>query len=741
MTFRQIACGVGYGLALIASITEAQAQSAANQAKEPGSKVLALDPVVAQPGQRSNSARIGGRSTTAQSTQRVKPTQEPDVTVLDPIIVEARRRNELARDVPLSTTVLQAKDIGTDRIDTLSRAIDATPNAVFNPQGGPITIRGVSSLGPTGGVDRPQSVGVFLDGVYIARPYGLPRFMDDFGRIEVVRGPQATLYGMNTLGGAINLISTEPADSFKATLEGGLGSHGLGTVKGSFDAPLVPGSLYAHGFLSFGRSNGYVTNDYSGGKVLGGDNFAGKFSILGHIGDATTLRLNFDYSRIRDGGDVVYSPVKDALRLRANYNFPQHRENDIGGVSARLDHAFEAADLTSITALRGFTSDFKLDGDFSPYPLYWQREKQEQKQFSQEFRLSSNTDGPISWMFGGSYMFEDFKAQQQFGLEAMSAFPDRNAFDQASNTLSAFGQLGWKATDRLTFNTGLRYTHVSKDATAETFSPLGFNSFGAPARVSETPSFDNLSPEFSASYNFTQNVMGFARVSRGFLAGGMSQFISTTGQANQYKPETAWTYEAGTKTRWLDDRLELNLTGFYSDISNLQVVQFISPRTRIITNAGASTSYGLELEARAKVTDELTLTAGYGYTHAKFDSFVDPILGVDYSGRDIPFAPRHSVSAGLDWRRAVGGGVTVFAGANYSYKSTYAFTPSSTYRQAAVNLVDARIGIERGPFSISIYGKNLLDERYLSGFFDSRGTAYGSAAPGRTLGVLARARW
>lgn len=160
------------------------------------------------------------------------------------------------------------------------------------------------------------------------------------------------------------------------------------------------------------------------------------------------------------------------------------------------------------------------------------------------------------------------------------------------------------------------------------------------------------------------------------------------------------------------------------------MVQFVSPTTRIVTNAGASTSYGLELEGRAKVTDELTLTAGYGYTHAKFDQFVDPILGVNYSGQDIPFAPRHSLSAGVDWRHAMEGGFTLFAGASYAYKSSYLFTPSSTYRQAPVSLVDARIGVERGPFSVSIYGKNLLDERYLNGFFETRGVAYGSAAPG-----------
>lgn len=747
MKFGWMAQYVGCGLFLITGGHDVLAQSVIEPEKQTTLVGRATDRIAVEP-HRTNTttgavmpASKRSKPATSKRMERARPASDPSVAVLDPIVVQARRRSELAKDVPLSTTVFQSKDIGTDRIDSLERAINAAPNMVFNPQGGPIIIRGISSLGPTGGVDRPQSAGVFLDDVYIARPHGIPNLLDDYGRVELVRGPQATLYGMNTLGGAINLISPEPVSARHGMLEGGIGSNGMRTLKGSFDAPLVPGSLYTHGFLAYGHSDGYVTNAYNGSKVLGGDNLIGKFGVLGHAGDATTLRINVDYSHIRDDGTVAYSPVQDALRRRANYNFPQHRKNDIGGVSARIDHTLEDFQVTSITALRGYSFDFKLDGDFTQFPYYWQQERQNQSQFSQEFRLTSHSQGLIGWMMGASYMFENYRAEQLFGLETMRAYPDRNTFAQTSDTLSIFGQLGWEATDRLNLTAGLRYTRVVKDAVAETFSPLGFSSFGPPSRVSSTPEFDNVSPEFSANYRFTDTAMGFARISRGFLAGGMTQFISAAGVPNLYKPETAWTYEAGAKTRWLDDRLELNLTGFYNDIINLQVVQFTSPTTRIVTNAGASTSYGLELEARARLTHELSLTSGYGYTHAKFDNFIDPILRVDYSGQDIPFAPRHSISVGVDWRHAVGNDVILFAGANYSYKSSYLFTPSSTYRQDAVNLVDARIGLERGPYSLSLYARNLLDERYLNGFFDSRGTVYGSAALGRTFGLLAKATW
>ncbi len=653
----------------------------------------------------------------------------------------ASGQREQAARVSSSTAVFGRDKIGTDRIDTVPRVLDATPNAVFSPQGGPIAIRGIGSLGRTGGVDRQLSVGVFLDDVFIGRPYGIPDFLDGLERVEVIRGPQVTRFGWSTLAGAVNLVSPAPADQAGGSLEGSLGRFRMTKVNATLDAPGAPGSLSAHAFASYGRSGGYVLNEYSGGEILAREHVLTRLSALGQMGDATTLRLNVDYYHTRDDGDIVLSPVEDALLSRANYNFPQYRMNDIGGVSARVTHSFGPFDLTSISALRGFYYDFNLDGDFTTAPLFFQGERQQQQQASQEFRLTSTIDGPLSWMVGGTYMFEHFKAQQFFGLERAPTAPDRNLLDQESNTISGVGQLTWKPLDRLIFAGGLRYTHVTRDAAAETRSPLGFGFFGAPTRVTTFASFNNLSPEFSATYLFDDHVAPFVRVSRGFVPGGISQFIDQYRRPNVYRSATAWTYEAGTKTKWLDDRLAFDIVGFYSDISNLQVVQSLSPTTRIVTNAGLSTSFGMEAEARARLFDEVTLSAGYGYTRAVFDSFVDARSRADYSGQEIPFAPWHSASAALDWRRPINDWVALFGGVQYSYKSSYLFVPNSDFRQNDISLLDARIGADIGPFTISLYGKNLLNDRYLNGYFLFGGTDYGSRALPRTFGVLARATW
>jgi iron complex outermembrane receptor protein len=391
----------------------------------------------------------GGDQASAQSASSDRPADHSIPVALDAITIGAERKKTQAPSAStsssvVSTTTLSADRIGVDRIDSVQRALDATPNAVFNPQGGPIAIRGIGSLGRTGGVDRRLSVGVFLDDVYIGRPYGIPDHLYGLERIDVVRGPQVTRYGWSTLGGAFNLMSPAPATKAGASVEGSVSSYGIARAATTLDAPMIPGSLGAHAFFSYGRGSGYVTNDYNGDKILGGENVVGRMSVQGQSGDATMLRLNFDYFHTHDDGDIVLSRVEDALRGHSRYNFPQYCTNDIGGVSARLTHSFDGFDLTSISAFRAFYYDFNLDGEFTSTPFFLQGERQEQQQASQELRPTSTLDGPMSWMAGATYMFEHFKAQQFFGLEAAPSAPDRSRLDQTSSTISGFGQLGWK---------------------------------------------------------------------------------------------------------------------------------------------------------------------------------------------------------------------------------------------------------------------------------------------------------
>ena len=224
----------------------------------------------------------------------------------------------------------------------------------------------------------------------------------------------------------------------------------------------------------------------------------------------------------------------------------------------------------------------------------------------------------------------------------------------------------------------------------------------------------------------------------------MSQFVDTGNAANEYDPETSINYELGAKTAWFDDTVNFNVAVFYVDWRDQQArvnIDPLFPTLRAIRNAASSHSYGLEIEGSAALSESLSATAAYGYQEAEYDDFKDAIAGVDYSGNDLPNAPKHSFSAGLKWNEEISDNLNAFASSNYSFRSTYALDSEGAYRQAPTHIVDATVGLEWENWEASVWVKNLTDERYLKGYFRTSGTDFGIAAEKRTLGVSLKSHW
>ncbi len=669
-----------------------------------------------------------------------------DSMVLDTITVTARRREEAAQDAPVAVTVVPREDIGPGKVETLEDAAFRSPNTVFSGQGGPLTIRGVGNLGMSGGVDRQPGVGMFLDEVYIARPFGYPTYLDDTERVEIVRGSQATLYGKNTIGGAVNLVFRDPAERAGAEVEASFGTGPEGRLRGAFDAPFTTavgtGDFAMRGFLSWTGRNGYIDNLPTGDTVGNENALATRFTVTGHLSPDTKVKIAVDYSHTDNDGGLWYTTLPLAFSYKSTSDYAPINRIDIGGVMGRMDHEMGWARLTSITAYRGHDMKSVLDGDFTPADYIVQAQTESQRQFTQDLRLTSTTDGPLRWLGGLFYMNENFNGAQYFELTSVpEALWSRSVFDQTTNTFAAFAELGYKIIPALELVGGLRYTYEVKDTTAFTASPSGTYMFGMPGYASGDTDFGNLSPELSAVYTFSEGNIAFAKFARGFKSGGISPFIDVNNSANTYDPETTTSYEVGVKTTWLDGRLTLNASAFYVDWQNQQAVIYTSPFTRVIRNAAAATSQGVELEAAARVTENLILSANYGYLDTHYDDFVDDVLGVVYTGNPLPFAPRNSFGAGARWSSPVGGGLTFVAALDYSYRSSYAFNPDDLYRQAPTHLVDARMGLQAEHWSATLWAKNLLDEVYLQQYFLYAGVDMGVASPGRTVGVTVKAQW
>ncbi|MBB3810471.1 TonB-dependent receptor [Pseudochelatococcus contaminans] len=663
--------------------------------------------------------------------------------VLDAITVTARRREEKIQNAPVSVTVIPGSDLGKGRVDTMEDAAFRAPNVLFNGQGGPLSIRGVTSLGIAGGVDRQPAVGMFLDDVYLARPLGYPVILEDLERVEIVRGSQSTLYGKNTIGGAVNLLSREPGERTGGEISASLGTHLDSRIKAAFETPITGTDLAVRGVAAWSGNQGYIRNLPTQSRVSDTDVFFGRFVAAGAVGDNTRIKIIGDYTRDRGDGGLWYAPLPLASNKWADHDFKPENRVDSGGVSLRLDHDFSAARLTSITAFRSYHMKSFLDGDFTPTPYIVQGQKDTQRQFSQELRLSSpEGQEHFRWNTGVFYMRERFEGTQYFDLAAVPRdLMSRDAFKQTADTISVFGEASYFLTPKLEITAGARYTYDHKSTTSEISTPSGTYMFGMPGRVRDTVSFSNVSPEASLTYHFSDGNIVYGKISRGYKSGGISPYIEDDGSANRYDPELTTSYEVGAKATSSDGRFTLAASLFYIDWKDQQAVIYTTPFTRVYRNAAAATSKGFEVEATAELVRGVSLRAGYGYTDAAYDDFIDTVMDMDYTGNPLPFAPRHSATAGLLFRHEMANGLLLKAGLDYAFRSSYSFTSDNSYRQSATHLLDAHVGFEKDDWKATLWAKNLTDEHYLKNYFNYSGTPMGVAAPGRTVGVTVAREW
>ncbi|MEJ5083593.1 MULTISPECIES: TonB-dependent receptor [unclassified Ochrobactrum] len=681
---------------------------------------------------------VDGAAAQENAAQQVKE----DTIVLDPITVTARRREEKIQDAPVSVSVVQQDQLVPGDVTTLEDAAFRAPNVNYNGQGGPLSIRGVGSLGISGGVDRSPAVGLFLDDVFVARPLGFPVLLDDLERVEIVRGSQSVLYGKNTIGGAVNLLSRLPGDKPGAEMSVTYGSESEKRIKAAFETPIEGTGLAVRGAAAWSGRDGYITNLYNGEDVGDLNYFTGRFTVAGSLNESTRLKVVADFSRDKSDGGLWYAPVDLAFDGKVEHDFDPETSTKSGGISARIDHDLGDYELTSISAVRGHDFSQFLDGDFTTTPYLIQGQVERQRQFSQEVRLSSNDDGPLRWTGGLFYMHEKFDGTQYFDLASLPRdLLSRDVFEQKTDTYSAFGEVSYYVMPQLELSVGGRITHDRKSTSSEISTPSGTYMFGYPGYADDNVSFTNFSPEASATWHFSEGNIVYAKISRGYKAGGISPYIEANGSANSYDPETTTSYEIGAKTTILDGQVTLAASAFYIDWKDQQAVIYTTPVTRVYRNAAAATSKGFELEGTWAITHALSLSGSYGYTDAEYDDFVDEVMGENYSGNPLPFAPEHSFNAGLRWTHEFQNNLNMNAGIDYSYRSSYSFTSSNNYRQKPTNLVDAHIGLSKDWWSATLWGKNLTDETYLKNYFSYSGTDMGVAAQGRSYGLTLAAKW
>jgi len=700
----------------------------------------------------------------AANVNQAGATQAEDTVAEDmqAIVVTARRRDERLQDVPSAVTAIGAQALERGGANNLADIESAVPNLslhVGDAKNAVVYLRGVGQVDSLAFAD--PGVGIYIDDVYLGRAQG--SFLDviDAQRIEVLRGPQGTLYGRNTIGGAVKFVTNAPSSSPELRLEATGGNHSRREIKAVGNLPI--GDRWAARVSAAKiERDGYAENSVTGRDDGDQDTFAWRAAIRGSLSDAIDLVIAVDQSKnsprtSRTPARMtpvfgVVPPNTDPFRVDAD--FAGRDDLDVLGASATLTWELnDQLTLKSITAYREMQYDTELDLDATALAFFGVYVNEDQDQRSQELQLSF--DGERVDGVAGLYWFRetDFTISGLFGPAIQLITGSVN--DQVNRSYAGYGQFTWKFNDRLSSTLGIRYTKEEKDfrRTQEFFAPT--TPFPVPlgsglqiTSIDTDGDWSSVSPRAGLEYKFSDSMLGYVSASRGFKSGGFDGRSNTAAQAAAYDPETLWAYEVGLKSTFAGGRTTLNVAAFYNDYKNLQLSSFVADQNgnfaALFTNAGAATMQGVDIELNARLTDQFTLSAAVGLLDSEYDKYIGP-GGQDISGqRKLVNAPKVTARLSPTFVVPIGEGRLTF-GSDISYRSkTYPVVSSSeVLAQNGFTLFNASIGWESaaGNWRVAAVGKNLGDKRYVTHGFDlsdSLGYQLGYFGDPRTYGLTVR---
>jgi iron complex outermembrane receptor protein len=690
---------------------------------------------------------------------RVSSGQAPIVTLdllvllSDKVVVTATKAGERdAQELPTSLSVLPADELERLQATSVEDLAGRAPAVTFSQNTGfaQLTIRGIGTNAIFTGSD-PSSA-VYLDGVYLARPAMVLSDFLDLERVEVVRGPQGTIYGRNALGGVINVITRPPTNTLSA--EARLGAGELDARRASFRlaGPILDGKLLGSAAFLRGVRRGFVRDlDHPDHPLGGEDVTAGRAKLQLILGAHSDLLLAADVSD-QDPVPLTYAKVlavKPGFTLdnpagprEVRASTPAESRNLQSGASARFTQRLAGgATLSNLLAYRSLDYDVLIDGDISELELTASDVHEIQHQWSNELTVSSRRDR-LGWT-AGLFLFGDDDRQPSRvrlgGPQVVNVLEPR----VESRSGAVFGQATVALSSRLRATAGLRYARERKtiensgglypEGQPDTVLP------GSAYSYHDRLSDDAWTPKLALDFDLARGVLAYAAAARGFKSGGFN--ISSREPGRAFAPEWAWGYEAGLKTTLAGGRARLNLALFDTDYSDLQVQITIRPGVIDISNAAAATIRGAELEGAWQLASGLRVGGHLAWLDARYDEYVAVGVGGvtgDVSGRFLTNAPEWSGRTFVDWRVAAARAGTLSLRADARFQSTAYFTPfnDDVQRQAPYGLLDASLELQRGRLSIGAYARNLTGESYITGTFSSPPPAIGGR-PGepRLVGV------
>lgn len=663
------------------------------------------------------------------------------------IIVTAEKTPETINEIPISITVLDEQETEDADIGDFEDVARNTPNfSVFDGSGSRYfynySIRG---LGNNNFLAR-DAVSFYVDDV----PYDYGGFIGldiyDLERIEVLRGPQSTLYGRSAFSGVVNVITQKPTNDYEFGASARYGNFQDFELQGNASGPIVEDRLLFRLSGGYGARDGYFNNTFLNDDLADSSGGNGRLQLRWTPSNDWEIDLSGAFAAyVEDGIPLV--PIDDDP-FTVELSEGGFAELNTDSQSLRIAYTQPNFRLTSVSARRFSRANQGADLDGSPLDLGLFSSDFNSTVFTQEMRLQSpETAERLQWTIGGYYESRQFNTRDDgltFGADALTlfGFPAGSADLRNSGSderfWAVFGQASYNLTDALTLTAGLRYEHFSSTLNnlTELLTIPGLPSQTIVSFNDVNKSGDVLLPRVAVEYRFNPDLMVYGSIARGYRPGGVNYRASNT-ETLTFDSEIGWNFELGAKSAWFDNRLGLNLAIFYNDVDNYQV-QIPGPLliTDEIANAAARI-IGVELEARATPVDGLDIIAGAGYLDAEFSDFTNEFTGASFTGNRLPLAPEFTYNLAVQYRSSIG----LFGRVELQGTGLTFFEEANEFRQDAYAVVNARLGYEFDNAGIYFFANNIFDTQYLTQGADigtGRVGQYGSPA---TFGLQVRGRF
>ena len=695
--------------------------------------------------------------------------QAEDETFVQPtVVVTATRRAEDVQDVPISVSVVSGDTLEERGITDFADVTELVAGLYLEQDQGnsssSIRIRGVGSAGFSS-VD--PSVGVIVDGVFQPRIGSVFTDLMDIERIEVLRGPQGTLFGKNTTAGVARVITKAPdTENYEGHAEIGFGNFGAFEGRGSVNIPLIEGKLAARisGFTA--DRNGYIENRLTGEDLRNQDRegarlklrwtpvdafdvtYSGEFTETNYRADQALVRYGtLDSSRAGANSGAALEDVAASLGVTLPEIAPFNREvfQDEQFAEDTVERHILTAKLnlpnhtlTSITAQETIEAFLPADNDGTQLSLAAITSAPETETFTQEIQLASEFEGPLSYVVGLWYQdLETFSPTTSFDgadLAALEGRPQRPGTSIVSDiegeTIAGFANVSYDLSDAFTVTGGLRYTEDKKyqNQTIAVF----------PVINDRTETFDEWTWSLKGAYTLASGDLVYASYDRGFKSGGFNRqetlcFILGAAfclpdERLTFDPETTDSFEVGYKGTAFDNRVTFNTAAFYQTYDDFQVTSRFPPSSIIVQNAASVETMGVEADFSAFLSDRLSINGSIAYIDASYDSFTNapcdrtvsksPGCEQDLSGKTLDNSPELTLNFGGEYRDNFTpvDGVEIFVGADLAYRSEVFLIPTLAPDavQDGYTLINGRVGLESidGPWSLTAWVRNATDEEY-----------------------------